>query len=45
MVKKLYMELNARLSKTWLVISNSPEPPSDAEDLIGIKNKIKHLLV
>lgn len=40
-----FIELNARLSRTWPVISSRKEPPADAEEWREEKNKREHLIL
>jgi len=38
-----FTELNAELTKAWPVITERKDPPADAEQWDGVKDKIAHL--
>lgn len=38
-----FIELNAELAKVWPVINLKKEPPPDAEEWTGIKDKLQYL--
>ena len=38
-----YTALNAELAKEWPVISEKKDPPPDAEEWDGVKDKLKYL--
>ncbi len=41
--QKDFIEINARLSKKWPVITEKCEPPADADDWKDVENKREHL--
>ncbi len=38
-----FIELNAELSREWPVIAEQKEPPEDATEWDGVKNKLQYL--
>jgi ferredoxin len=41
--QKPFMALNAELSKIWKPIIVRKDPPADADDWVGVKDKLKYL--
>lgn len=41
--QQAYIELNAELAKTWTPIVERKEPPADADEWRGVKDKLKYL--
>ena len=41
--KAEYIELNAKLSKSWPIITAQKAPPEDADDWAEVPDKLKHL--
>ena len=41
--QKHYVALNAELSKIWKPIVERKDPPADADDWVGVKDKLKYL--
>ena len=41
--QKVFIELNAELSKTWPIINEIKDAPADADEWNGKKNKLQYL--
>jgi ferredoxin len=41
--QRAYIALNAELAKTWKVIIERKDPPPDADEWAGVKDKLKYL--